>query len=54
MNAADNNGDTLLRFVIENGFFEIVQLLAESGAVIEHPDARPHQLMGHLFLTSLW
>ncbi len=44
----------LLRFAIENGFFEIVWLLVESGAVIGHPDACPHQLMGHLFLTSLW
>ncbi|AWV71508.1 ankyrin repeat domain-containing protein [Leptospira borgpetersenii serovar Hardjo-bovis] len=57
VNAADRNGDTSLRFAIENGLFEIVQLLVESGAVIEHPDARLHrsyQHMGHLFLASLY
>lgn len=57
VNAADRNGETPLRFAIENGLFEIVQLLVESGAVIEHPDARPHRSyhhMGHLFLASLY
>ncbi|EMK12954.1 hypothetical protein LEP1GSC132_2752 [Leptospira kirschneri str. 200803703] len=35
--------------------FEIVQLLVESGAVVEHPNVRPHpsyQNGGHLFLAA--
>ncbi|MFA4796359.1 ankyrin repeat domain-containing protein [Leptospira kirschneri] len=55
LNAADRTGDTPLSFAIQNGLFEIVPLLVESGAVVEHPNAHPHpsyQNRRYLFLAA--
>ncbi|AVV78177.1 MULTISPECIES: ankyrin repeat domain-containing protein [Leptospira] len=57
VNDADSNGETSLRFAIELGWQEAVQLLVENGAPIEHPLAAHHhsyQLMGHLFLVAFY